>query len=172
MFRKNVSGANKKGLTLLEVMVTTCISTVLFSGIYMTFIFGHKTSRHYSENVKKRQQLRMALNWMTRELREAENIFLVEADGEVRLTFFKKKVGDVLYLWTGVGKDKGVLRRFAPMKDRILARGIDSLIISHPKSNIIMFQIASGKDKKQVFLKGQVVLRNQLTTLRSWGKGL
>ena len=174
IFRKEIFFAGNKGLTLLEVMVVTLLSTVLFAGVYMTFIFGYKTSRHYSQNVKARQQVRLALNWMTYELREARNVFLVEERDELRLTFFKKKIGQVCYVWTKTGEEKGVLRRIAPMKNRILARDIDELLIFYPKSDTLEFQISSGKtDKKdqyQVLLKGQVTLRGQMTTMRLRGR--
>lgn len=166
LFLKKRKCLNKKGFTLVEVMVATFLSTVLFAGVYMTFVFGHKTSRHYSQNVKKRQQLRLALNWMTRELREAKDIFIVEEKDQVRVDFTKKKIGSVSYVWKNSGKDKGVLRRRAPLKDRILASGIDSFSIAYPTTKTLKFRIASGAEKQdQVFLKGQVTLRSQMPTM-------
>ncbi len=169
---KNEINKSNKGFTLVEVMVTTFLATVLFAGIYMTFVFGHKTSNHYSDYVQNRQQVRLALNWMVRELREAQQVFLVEEKDSLRLDFSKKKVGSISYIWSAEGEDKGILRRIGPVNSRILAREISAIFIDYPKVDTLLIEIVSAgrKEEDEIRLKGQVTLRSQMHTMHSWGR--
>ena len=62
---------NKKGLTLIELLVALTISSILIAGIYRTFIGQQKTYTVQEQVVDVQQNLRAVTNKMIREIRMA-----------------------------------------------------------------------------------------------------
>ena len=62
---------NRKGITLIELLVALCVSGVLLGGVYKTFTSQQHTYTVQDQIVDMQQNVRVAINRMTRELRMA-----------------------------------------------------------------------------------------------------
>lgn len=62
---------NKRGLTLIELLIVLVISSILIAGIYRTFIGQQHTYTVQEQVVDMQQNVRMAINQMVREIRMA-----------------------------------------------------------------------------------------------------
>ena len=62
---------NRKGLTLIELLITLAIGCLLVAGIYRTFISQQRTYTVQEQVVDMQQNVRIAINQMVRELRMA-----------------------------------------------------------------------------------------------------
>ncbi|HUG44774.1 MAG TPA: prepilin-type N-terminal cleavage/methylation domain-containing protein [Acidobacteriota bacterium] len=62
---------DNRGFSILEMMVATLVFTLLLVPILMLFNQGQFTSRSQSDHVSNARQLRMAMNTITRYLRQA-----------------------------------------------------------------------------------------------------
>ncbi len=72
---------NRKGITLIELLVALVVSGVLVGGVYRTFISQQHTYTVQEQVVDMQQNVRLAINRMTRELRMA-------GFGKMDATFF------------------------------------------------------------------------------------
>jgi prepilin-type N-terminal cleavage/methylation domain-containing protein len=71
---------NKRGLTLIELLIVLVISSILIAGIYRTFIQQQHTYTVQEQVVDMQQSLRIAINQMVREIRMAG---FGRTDGEI-----------------------------------------------------------------------------------------
>jgi len=62
---------NRKGITLIELLVALSISGILVAGVYRTFVSQQHTYTVQEQVVDMQQNVRLAINRMTRELRMA-----------------------------------------------------------------------------------------------------
>jgi type IV pilus assembly protein PilW len=62
---------NRKGITLIELLVALSVSGILVAGVYKTFISQQHTYTVQDQLVDMQQNVRLAINRMTRELRMA-----------------------------------------------------------------------------------------------------
>jgi type IV pilus assembly protein PilW len=62
---------NRKGVTLIELLVALVVSGVLLAGVYRTFVSQQHTFSVQDQVVDMQQNVRLAINRMTRELRMA-----------------------------------------------------------------------------------------------------
>lgn len=62
---------NRKGITLIELLVALTVSGILLAGIYKTFISQQNTFASQDQLVDVQQNVRLAINKMTREIRMA-----------------------------------------------------------------------------------------------------
>ena len=118
-----------RGLTLVEVLVTTVLSISILAGIYATFLVGERTWRYYVDSIMVRQQVRMALFVLTNELREARGALVIKeaAPPSVKLNFLKPSAGQISYLWNGSGEDADKLIRRDHSGTRVIASDISSV---------------------------------------------
>jgi len=62
---------NRKGLTMIELLVALSVSGILLAGIYRTFVSQQNTFVSQDQLVDMQQNVRLAINKMTREIRMA-----------------------------------------------------------------------------------------------------
>jgi type IV pilus assembly protein PilW len=62
---------NRKGITLIELLVALVVSGVLVGGVYRTFVSQQHTYTVQDQVVDMQQNVRLAINRMTREIRMA-----------------------------------------------------------------------------------------------------
>src|SRR4030065_2463204 len=60
---------NKRGVTLIELLVALVISAILVAGVYRTFVSQQRAYTVQDQVVEMQQNVRIALNKMLREIR-------------------------------------------------------------------------------------------------------
>lgn len=156
---------NPRGISLVEVMVTTVLSVSILAGITTTFMVGQRTWNYYVDSIMIRQQVRMALMALTSELREAKGALVIKDDAlpGVRLNFLKPSAGQISYLWNGSGEDANKLIRQDHSGTRVIAINISS--VNYVITGDLIFIDISAASKPGIGqpmdlnLKEQVALR-------------
>ena len=84
-------------MTLIELLVALTISGILVAGVYRTFVSQQHTYTVQEQVVDMQQNVRLAINRMTREIRMAGfgKQLYANADGTYNDDFFKK--GGAMY---------------------------------------------------------------------------
>lgn len=156
---------NKKAFTLVEIMVVALLATVVFAGIYSTFAVGNRTWAHYNDAIAVRKEARRALSWMVRELREAENVRVIQGSDGSALHFNRPSLGPVSYVWSRRGDDAGRIIRRNRLDARILASRISSLSFQYLRDAVVIDITSSkpttGGDAARAVLREKVVLRSK-----------
>jgi len=81
---------NRKGITLIELLVSFCASAILIAGIYKIFISQQHTFIVQDQIADLQQNVRLAINRMTREIRMTNfgRPHYINSDGSYDDTFF------------------------------------------------------------------------------------
>lgn len=161
---------NKCAFTLVEIMVVVLISTGVFAGIYSTFIVGNRAWGHYNDSIAVKKEARRALFGMVKELREAENVRVVQGPQQSTVHFYRPSTGAVSYSWSCEGDDANRIIRRNRSGVRILAQNISALSFQKLR-NAVVIDITASKptaagDIMQVVLKEKVALRSKTTMFR------
>ncbi|MDI6763579.1 MAG: prepilin-type N-terminal cleavage/methylation domain-containing protein [Thermodesulfobacteriota bacterium] len=101
---------NKRGLTLIELLIVLVISSILIAGIYRTFIGQQHTYTVQEQVVDMQQSLRMAINQMVREIRMA-------GLGDLRPQDEDDKNDPKTLRWTGAGGMHGKYKNIVNPSD-------------------------------------------------------
>ena len=165
-YHKRISVISDKAFSLVEIMVVVLISTVAFAGIYSTFAVGNKAWIHYNDVVVVKKEARRALFAMVNELREAENVRVIQSESGSALHFFRPKIGAVSYIWSTQGDNAYKIIRRSQRGVRIMAQHISVLTFENLQS-MIAINITAGKqttvgDFTQVVLREKVALRSKI----------
>ena len=158
-----------KAFTLVEVLIVALIFSFLALGITQVMNLGNVTFPVDLGKIQLQQQTRQAMQWMTRELRQASNPVIT---GSNRITFDSfSDAGLNYYLDTGDANGDGlvnqILREFPAGSRRIMANNITSLTFTPdgPPIRLIRIDINAGRTilgKALDFsLVEQVRLRNE-----------
>lgn len=161
---------NNRAVTLVELMVVVLISTVVFAGIYSTFVVGNRTWAYYNESVSVKREARRALWGMVNELREAENIRVIQGPNGSAIHFHKPETGAVSFVWSKIGDDAGRIIRLHRLESRIFAGYITALYFQHT-DNAVVIDITASKLPVQgkaveIHLKEKIALRSQTAFFR------
>jgi hypothetical protein len=161
---------NKKAFTLVEALVTTLISTVVFAGIYSTYIVGNNAWVHYNDSVSSRREARRALSGMVNEIRAAENVRVIEGPEGSAIHFYIPMTGPVSYIWRNTGRDAGRIIRRNRFKKRIMAQNISDLSFQYLKDVVIIGVTASKRmsdgQMAKASLKERIALRSRTPFFR------
>ena len=161
---------SKAAFTIVEALVVALISSVVLAGVYSSFIVGNRAWAHYNDSVTMKREVRRALLGMVNELREAENVRVIEGPEEKALHFYRPASGNVSYYWRSSGEEAGRIVRRGRLDSRILAQHISSLSFYHLKDAIVVDisarkLTAAGKET-EISLREKVTLRAQTTKFR------
>ena len=156
---------NKIGFSLVEVLVTVAISTVVFAGIYSTYIVGNRAWVHYNDAISARREVRRAMTAMVIELREAENVRVVQGPEGSAIYFHNRIDGPVSFAWNRLGNDADKIIRYNRASKRILAQYISALSFNKLKDAVIVNVMANKRTSKgtenRAMLKEKVALRSK-----------
>ena len=139
---------NRKGMTLIELLVALSVSGILVAGVYKTFISQQHTFSVQEQVVDMQQSVRLAINQMTRELRMA-GFGGGGADGWNSTEFFKH--GAIYGSYTGVvnpigGTNVTVLEGYEPLIRTTLSQPASASSPS-PNNKTIFVNDVSGFDQ-------------------------
>jgi len=140
---------NRRGMTLIELLVALCVSGILVAGVYKTFISQQHTFAVQEQVVDMQQNVRLSINQMTRELRMA-GFGGGGADGWTATDFFKH--GAIYGAYTDVvnpnlgGTSVTVLEGYEPLIRTTLSQPA-SASSSSPNNKMISVSDVSSFDQ-------------------------
>src|SRR3989338_4773773 len=103
---------NAKAFTLVETLIVVLLSTVALAGVYATLNVGQKAWVFYNDSVAVKKEARRALFALATELREAENLKVIQGPGGTTVHFHRPSIGAVTYTWTDKGEQEyRIIRR-------------------------------------------------------------
>jgi len=132
-----------RAFTLVEILIVAVIFSFLALGITQVVNLGNVTFPVDLAQIQLQQQTRQAMQWMTRELRQASNPLIT---GGNRITFDSfSDAGLTYYLDTadanGDGLVNQILREFPAGSRRIMANHITSLAFTPDGAPIRLIRI-------------------------------
>ena len=156
---------NKRSFTLVETLITVMISTVVFAGIYSTYIVGNRAWIHYSDSIATRREVRRALMVMVNELRGAKNVRVIQGPDGSAIYFYTPSTGPVSFVWNRNGNNANKVIRYNRLNERILAQYISALSFKNLNDAVIINIMASKQTTKgqmsHAVLKEKVALRGK-----------
>src|SRR5438093_3069523 len=126
-----------QSFTLIELLVTLLLFTSLMGAVYTTFLIGNRSFMLSSDKVGLQREARWALYSMTRDLREAQDIFITNDPTSTKLTFNRPRIGKVSYSFNSIGSDANKLIREDESKNRVLARDVSYLSFTYLTTDAI-----------------------------------
>lgn len=161
---------NRKAFTLVEVLGVALLSTAVFAGIYSTSIVGNRAWAHYNDSIIVKKEAQRALWGMVNELREADNVRVIEGPDGSTIHFDRPLIGHVSYIWSRKGDDAGKIIRRNRLNTRILAQHISTLSFQYSEHAVVIDITASKPTTAgqimEVTLKEKVALRAKTALFR------
>ncbi|MGQ9531240.1 MAG: PilW family protein [Desulfotomaculales bacterium] len=72
---------NERGFTLVEIMVAMTIFAFVLTGILLLYVNGYRSYAGTSRRIEVQENLRYALSWMARDIRQAVALDVYGSDG-------------------------------------------------------------------------------------------
>jgi len=69
----NKKGKNIKGLTIVELLIAAGVGLILLGVLGFIYIASDRSFKFGKDNIKIESELRLAMDWVTKDLREAKN---------------------------------------------------------------------------------------------------
>ena len=160
----------RKAFTLVESLITVLISTVVFAGIYSTYIVGNRAWAHYNDAIAARKEVRRALLGMVNEIRAAGSVRVVQGPDGSAIYFYNPSIGPVSFVWNRTGENANRIIRYNRFNKRIMAQHISALSFKNLNNAVIISVMASKQTSKgqvnRAVLKEKVALRPKTTFFR------
>lgn len=71
---------NERGFTLVEIMVAMTIFAFVLTGILLLYANGYRSYAGTSRRIEVQENLRYALSWMARDIRQASSVEVLGSD--------------------------------------------------------------------------------------------
>jgi len=97
-------GKFNSGTSLIGLLVAMLIMVLILGTANSLFVFGIKTYQLTTNKLEVQENLRQAMNRLSREVRQATEITLIDQTGSGRLTF-KDPAGNVINYRIGISGD-------------------------------------------------------------------
>jgi len=105
-FRSSLTLVPDKGFTLIEILAAVSIAVLLFSAVFGLYFFGVNTFQICTAHLDLQQNVRIAADFITRELRYARNLevdtnevqYQLPDDDDNNSYTIKKENGEIVYL--------------------------------------------------------------------------
>jgi prepilin-type N-terminal cleavage/methylation domain-containing protein len=132
-------GKSKRSFTLLEVLVSIAILTLVVAGVFSVFYVGDTCWRTDTGLVDLQQQVRQAIDGMSREIRQGNpgSIAITEAGARIDFSIG----GDNIAYYLNNGQ---IIREYSAGADRILGNNISALNFSLDGS-VVLIEVTAEK---------------------------
>ena len=91
---------NKKGLSLIELMVVVVVLSLIILGLVTFFTGGVRSWITGQNQLSAQRNARQAMDWMVREIREASDI-IADSTTSQRINFNTPWNSNLYYTWSG-----------------------------------------------------------------------
>ena len=163
---------NKKGFTLIELMVVVVILSLITIGIVTFFSGGIRSWIAGQYQLKAQRDARMALDRMVKEIREGDKFGEHSTNKKVIVEFNVLEKSDLIFEWTGNSGD-GLTRNDGPFLENVHSLKFtylnqSDIIMSDPQNAskvLINLEVDLDGDAQtggnpDIILKTEVNLRN------------
>jgi len=154
----NKKGKNIKGLTIVELLIAAGVGLILLGVLGFIYIVSDRSFKFGKDNIKIESELRLAMDWVTKDLREAKNANYDPGTGTLTITLPQESGGvNIEYTFSD-----GYLTRYdydaeSPRKIRKIASvSFEAVSISGPTVTVTL---KSQNDATKT-LTSQVTMRN------------
>jgi type II secretory pathway pseudopilin PulG len=158
---------NRLAFTLIEAMMTVTIFAVMLGGVYASLHVGTRSWTNLSSNLLTRQEIRRGMTTITRELRQASDLFVEKGDKTVIVNFRTPNEGIISYRWTNQGKDAYKIIRRNYEKSRTLASGISRFEVNMPNNHEASVILSTGSGDRPLSIAEKVAFRMKTNPFNS-----
>jgi len=151
----NKKGKNIKGLTIVELLIAAGVGLILLGVLGFIYIVSDRSFKFGKDNIKIESELRLAMDWVTKDLREAKNANYDPGTGTLTITLPQESGGvNIEYTFS----DGYLTRKYDAELPRKIASVsfFDEPSISGPTVTVIL---KSQNDATKT-LTSQVTMRN------------
>jgi prepilin-type N-terminal cleavage/methylation domain-containing protein len=157
---------NKRGFTLVELIVSLSILTFVVAALYSVFSLSNKSWAVFSTNIVLQHNAREGMIAMSRELRQSHDFLVVKEEGGLKMNFIRPPMGLVTYSWTTEGADAFKIIRKNNGKTDVLANDITAFTLDYLSNAVLIDMTAStvtptGESNK-FSLKQKVAVRSKV----------
>ena len=89
----NKKGKNIKGLTIVELLIAAGVGLILLGVLGFIYIVSDRSFKFGKDNIKIESELRLAMDWVTKDLREAKNANYDPGTGTLTITLPQESGG-------------------------------------------------------------------------------
>ncbi len=139
---------NTQGHSLPEIMISLLIFMAIAAALFFTLMAGHVSWQNHNASVEVQAEARKAIMYLTRDLRQAENIIINPGAGTLSVSFFQPGIGNVSYSWTNSGTNANRIIRVRQTGSRIIARDIASFSVTNGTEDISISLTAAISNEK------------------------
>ena len=98
----NKKGKNIKGLTIVELLIAAGVGLILLGVLGFIYIVSDRSFKFGKDNIKIESELRLAMDWVTKDLREAKNANYDPGTGTFTITLPQESGGvNIDYTFSG-----------------------------------------------------------------------
>ena len=123
-------------LTLVEVMITTLILAVAIGAIYSSLSTGNVSWQKYTNKMATQTKARLALEKMSKELREGSSISISQTATSASISFTRLGIGTITYSWTNTGGNANKILRTFGVVPTVLADYISALSFTNDAQSV------------------------------------
>jgi len=160
---------NKRGVTLVELILTLALAAIVIPLIYSILVFGIRTFNLSSDQTSLQQGTRAQADYIVREIRRAKDISSSpdKFEGQPYYSFLLRTEGGIKSLvqqrWEG-----GLVT-----KEKVVGSDLDNLwFLPHEKSGILGLKIENKLSKQDYSLEVEVLLDNIKEKINIPGEGI
>ena len=132
------SQRSKKGLTLVEVLISVVILSFLVVAILTVLRVGEMNWREETALVSLQQDTRQSIDGMLKEIRQSNTTDVTVSDGGARIDFFIPDVSNTIAYYLGGDDGDQIIREHPAGATKVLANDINVLNFSLVGETIIV----------------------------------
>ena len=150
----NKKGKNIKGLTIVELLIAAGVGLILLGVLGFIYIVSDRSFKFGKDNIKIESELRLAMDWVTKDLREAKNANYDPGTGTLTITLPQESGGvNIEYTFS----DGYLTRKYdAELPRKIASVSFEAVSISGPTVTVTL---KSQNDAAKT-LTSQATMRN------------
>lgn len=141
---------NTQATSFTEILITITIFTIIFGAILGSLDSGNMLGDNYDDNIAVQREVHKALLAMSKELREANNVSVLQDANNASINFSRPVIGNISFSWSTTGGNANRIIRQDPTSSRILANDISSLSFANTDLSVeVIINVTAAKTSLQ-----------------------